>query len=147
MTTLLRLRFAASSAMLILLLGAGAYAADGKQVLEDACSACHVQEGGKFARIDSVRKTPEAWDMTVQRMMRNHHLELTTEDRIAVVRYLAETRGLSVGETEDYRDLRPLPFLCARGPAEALAGRLDETRQLPPRPVPDHRISGAGARP
>lgn len=103
MTTLLRLRLAASSAMLTLLLGAGAYAADGKQVLEDACSACHVQEGGKFARIDSVRKTPEAWDMTVQRMMRNHHLELTTEDRIAVVRYLAETRGLSVGETEDYR--------------------------------------------
>lgn len=76
----------------------------GEEVLKTVCSACHVTNpDGKIERIDAVRKTPEAWDMTVVRMMRNHGVELTPEMRTEVVAYLSDTRGLSVAETEAYR--------------------------------------------
>lgn len=81
-----------------------ALAADGAEVLENTCSACHARnDDGSLDRIDAVRKTPEAWDMTVQRMIRNHNVFLEPEERAAVVRYLADTRGLSVEETEGRR--------------------------------------------
>ncbi|MDN3714210.1 hypothetical protein QWZ10_24775 [Paracoccus cavernae] len=41
--------------------------------------------------------------MTVVRMMRNHEVALSDEERLAVVRYLSDTRGLSVAETEGLR--------------------------------------------
>ncbi len=100
MTSLSRLLLATTAVFL----GAGAArAADGAEVLDYACGACHAREEGGYDRIDAVRKTPEAWDMTVQRMGRNHGVALEPEERAAVVRYLADTRGLSVAETEDWR--------------------------------------------
>lgn len=81
-----------------------ALAVTGDEVLQTVCSTCHVTNAdGSLERIDSVRKTPEAWDMTVQRMMRNHAVVLTPEQRTAVVRTLADTRGLSVAETRGWR--------------------------------------------
>ncbi len=81
-----------------------AWAVSGQDVLENTCAACHVQRpDGGWERIDAARKTPEGWDMTVTRMMRNHGVALTPEERAAVVRYLADTRGLTVAETEGRR--------------------------------------------
>lgn len=81
-----------------------ALAVTGEEVLQNACAACHVKhEDGSWERIDAVRKTPEGWDMTVTRMMRNHGVALEPEERAAVVRYLSDSRGLSLAETEGRR--------------------------------------------
>lgn len=100
-----------------------AVAATGAEVLENTCSACHVKhENGRFERIDAVRKTPEAWDMTVVRMMRNHGVALTGEEKAAVVRYLSDTRGLSLAETEGWRYiLEREPVASDNGPDELMS--------------------------
>ena len=51
---------------------------DGEAVLNARCAACHERtaEGG-LARIKDQRKTPEAWDMTIARMMHMHGVEVT----------------------------------------------------------------------
>ena len=83
---------------------APALAVSGPEVLETACAACHVQhEDGSWERIDAVRKTPEGWDMTVTRMTRNHGVALTPEERASIVRYLSDTRGLTLAESSERR--------------------------------------------
>lgn len=86
------------------LAAAPALAVSGEDVLQNACAACHVKhEDGRWERIDAVRKTPEGWDMTVTRMMRNHGVALEPQERAAVVRYLSDTRGLTPEEAEGRR--------------------------------------------
>lgn len=100
--TRLALRF--SCAALVLAVAPFVSAQSGEDVLKTVCAGCHLKrEDGTYERIDAARKTPEAWDMTVVRMMRNHHVPLSEEDRTGVVRYLASTRGLSVEETQGRR--------------------------------------------
>lgn len=104
MKSITRLALASSCAFGFGALALPAFAVTGAEVLENTCSACHVTgDDGKIDRIDSVRKTPEAWDMTVTRMIRNHGVGLTDEERVAVVRYLSDTRGLTFAESEPYR--------------------------------------------
>lgn len=104
MKSITRLALASSCAFGFGGLALPAFAVTGAEVLENTCSACHVTgDDGKIDRIDSVRKTPEGWDMTVTRMIRNHNVGLTDEERVAVVRHLANTRGLSLAEAEAYR--------------------------------------------
>lgn len=109
-------------ALLALCLAPAAVARDGAEVLENVCSSCHAKtEDGGYERIDAVRKTPEAWDMTVVRMMRNHAVVLTDEDRIAVVRYLSETHGLTVAETDGWRYiLEKEPVASDAGPDQLM---------------------------
>ena len=86
------------------LAAAPALAVSGEDVLQNACAACHVRhEDGRWERIDAVRKTPEGWDITVTRMMRNHGVALEPQERAAVVRYLSDTRGLTPEEAEGRR--------------------------------------------
>ena len=97
-------------------------AVTGEEVLQNACAACHVQhEDGRWERIDAARKTPEGWDMTVTRMMRNHGVALEPEERAAIVRHLSDTRGLSLAETEERR------YILEREPVawDDLAGDVD----------------------
>lgn len=104
MKSITRLALRSSCAALVLAVAPFASAQSGEEVLKNVCAACHLKrEDGTYERIDAVRKTPEAWDMTVVRMMRNHHVPLSPEDRTGVVRYLASTRGLSVAETQGWR--------------------------------------------
>lgn len=104
MKSLKHLALVSSCAGFFLSLPIDASAQTGEDVLKNVCAACHLKrEDGNLERIDSVRKTPEAWDMTVVRMMRNHNVPLSQEDRTEVVRYLASTRGLSVEETQGRR--------------------------------------------
>lgn len=108
---------------LALCAAAPALAVSGEEVLESACAACHVQnQDGTWERIDAVRKTPEGWDMTVTRMMRNHAVALEPEERAAVVRYLSDTRGLSLAETEAWRYiLEREPVAQDNGPNEQMS--------------------------
>ena len=87
-----------------LALAAPALAETGQEVLDTVCAACHAKgPDGQYSRIDQSRRTPEGWDMNVVRMIRNYGLNLSDEDRAAVVRHLADTRGLSIEETEGFR--------------------------------------------
>lgn len=78
--------------------------ADGETLLRQKCGACHERrDDGTYTRIDDARRTPEGWDMTLVRMMRDHTVDMTATERRALVRHLADTRGLSLAETQGYR--------------------------------------------
>src|SRR5690606_30466082 len=66
----------------------------GREVVENTCVACHApDESGALSRISAVRKSPEGWDMTIARMIVAHGLEISSEDRRAAVKYLADSHG------------------------------------------------------
>jgi quinohemoprotein amine dehydrogenase len=68
-------------------------------LLQTSCGGCHpASTPGHFARISDIRKSPEGWLMTVFRMQQVHGLQVTTADRDAIVRYLADTQGLAPSE-------------------------------------------------
>ena len=100
------------------LLAGGALAApmSGPEILKNQCGPCHLQ-GGKLQRIDNLRKSPEGWDMTIARMYLWHRDEfragtkaITKEDRLTLVKYLADKQGLAPEESAPYR------FLLERRP-------------------------------
>ncbi|MED0675960.1 quinohemoprotein amine dehydrogenase subunit alpha [Aneurinibacillus thermoaerophilus] len=71
-----------------------------KQV-EASCMGCHaVDENGKLARIEYMRKTPEGWSQTIARMERIHGLKLTDEQRRQLIQDLSAERGLAPEEAE-----------------------------------------------
>ncbi|GAA0783990.1 quinohemoprotein amine dehydrogenase subunit alpha [Marinobacterium sediminicola] len=84
-------------------------AQDAQQIIRDRCLACHTETGSaeapSFSRISEQRKTPEGWLMTINRMTHLRGLELTREEKRALVKHLADTQGLAPEETEGYRYL------------------------------------------
>ncbi|MDO5620018.1 MAG: quinohemoprotein amine dehydrogenase subunit alpha [Paracoccus sp. (in: a-proteobacteria)] len=99
-----------------------AHAASGEEIVSTLCGACHEQTATGWDRIDSVRKTPEGWDMTVRRMIHNFHIGGVSDDEIAaVVAYLSDTQGLSVAETQGRRYiLEREPVASDQGPTEQM---------------------------
>jgi len=90
--------------------------ASGPEILKNQCGPCHLQ-GGKLQRIDSMRKSPEGWDMTIARMYQWHKDDfragtkaISKEDRLTLVKYLADRQGLAPEEAAPYR------FLLERRP-------------------------------
>ena len=82
-----------------------AAAADtGAQILAGSCAGCHQPTAtDPYARISSIRKTPEGWLMTIFRMQHLHGVKLEDADRDTLVRYLADTQGLAPSETTPAR--------------------------------------------
>ncbi|SIQ15787.1 quinohemoprotein amine dehydrogenase subunit alpha [Marinobacterium stanieri] len=84
-------------------------AQDAQQIIRDRCLACHTESGTaeapSFSRISEQRKTPEGWHMTLNRMIHLRNLQISTEEKRALVKYLADTQGLAPEETEGYRYL------------------------------------------
>ena len=72
----------------IALTGAGAAvrAQDAEAILNGKCAACHERTDAGLARIKDQRKTPEAWDMTIVRMMQLHGVEVSDAERAALVK-------------------------------------------------------------
>jgi quinohemoprotein amine dehydrogenase len=88
------------------LVGGGAQAQSRVNVpnlMAERCSICHADDRGRLQRIEAQRKTPEGWLMTVVRMQRMHNLELSDDERRALVKYLADTRGLAPSESAPAR--------------------------------------------
>lgn len=119
----------------------GALAADAseppsaKAVMAEKCTQCHtVEADGGLSRISHIRKTPEAWDMTIQRMIGWHNLQIDTADRARVVKYLSDTQGLAPEETEGHRwalEQRPnMPIPEASEQETAICGRCHSTARL-----------------
>ena len=83
--------------------GDGAHAQEASSILNGKCAACHERVDGGLARIKDERKIPEAWDMTIVRMMQLHGVEVTDDERAVLVKHLADTQGLAPSETEGFR--------------------------------------------
>lgn len=76
----------------------------GHKLVETVCAGCHAPgDNGVPSRIGDARKSPEGWDMTLARMMIFHGLELSADDRRAIVKYLSDTRGLAPSESAPFR--------------------------------------------
>ncbi|MGE4632966.1 MAG: quinohemoprotein amine dehydrogenase subunit alpha, partial [Planctomycetota bacterium] len=68
-------------------------------LIEERCVVCHVRDDeGKMTRISYMRKTPEAWEISIKRMVRLYFVSLTPEEAKETVRYLSEEHGLSHAE-------------------------------------------------
>ncbi|MAD46947.1 MAG: quinohemoprotein amine dehydrogenase subunit alpha [Oceanospirillaceae bacterium] len=77
---------------------------DAVSIINDKCVACHAKESDtSWSRISHMRKTPEGWLGTIGRMQVMHGLEISSEERATVMKYLADTQGLAPSETEGYR--------------------------------------------
>ncbi|HUP52741.1 MAG TPA: quinohemoprotein amine dehydrogenase subunit alpha [Longimicrobiales bacterium] len=75
------------------------------------CSSCHAQdEEGRLSRISWMRKTPEGWQTSLQRMVALHGVSVSPEAARRIVRYLADEQGLAPEE------LRPGLFEVERRP-------------------------------
>jgi quinohemoprotein amine dehydrogenase len=70
-------------------------------LVRDRCGACHaVDSEQRMSRISYVRKTPEGWEETIQRMMRLHGLSLTPADGRKIEQYLSDSHGLTASELQ-----------------------------------------------
>jgi len=68
-------------------------------LVKSACGACHEQDdSGRMTRISYERKTPEAWELTLKRMMRTGRVQLSPEQAKEIVRYLGDEHGLAPAE-------------------------------------------------
>lgn len=78
----------------------------GAALLQDRCAACHAAEkGGKLDPIESQRKTPEGWEMTLDRMIRLYGVRFQPEEGGKLVKYLSDQYGLAPAEVEPYREV------------------------------------------
>ncbi len=74
------------------------------ELLNAYCGGCHTRTtAGGLSRISNMRKTPEGWDMTIARMMIYHQVEVPTNVRRVLVKYLADRQGLAPAETASHR--------------------------------------------
>lgn len=84
--------------------GASAAAQSGEALVNARCVVCHQRDAnGEPSRLKGERKAPEAWLMTVNRMEVAHSVRLTDDERSAIVKYLADTRGLAPSEATQGR--------------------------------------------
>ena len=99
-----------------------AFAQDGAALVNARCGVCHEERAdGSRNRISDARKTPEAWDMTLVRMINIHGVKLTADERRTLVQYLSDTQGLAPSESEGYRYvLEKTPGVTDTGPTDDL---------------------------
>ncbi|GGO79279.1 hypothetical protein GCM10011348_13170 [Marinobacterium nitratireducens] len=100
----------AGPALALAVMAAPALAATeaGEELIRNNCLACHSDTGNSetpFSRISEQRKTPEGWLMTINRMQELRGAQISTEDKRALVQYLADHQGLAPSEAEPYRYL------------------------------------------
>ena len=94
---------------------ASGYPIDDATVVAE-CSRCHTQDDeGRLSRISWLRKTPEGWQTSLQRMVALHGVDPDAEAARRIVRYLANRQGLAPEE------LRPGLYEVERRPWSTLA--------------------------
>ncbi len=83
----------------------------GSEVINTKCIACHTGNLEKgLSRISDLRKTPEGWFMSVNRMQRAHGLQLTKSEEADVIKYLSDNQGL----TQD--EIKPFKYILEKEP-------------------------------
>ena len=84
----------------------------GAKLIRFNCLGCHISTNEGLSRISYQRKTPEGWEMTVNRMRLMHGLKINKHDLDIkgsglheIVKYLADNQGLAPSETQGVRYL------------------------------------------
>ncbi|MEY8200537.1 MAG: quinohemoprotein amine dehydrogenase subunit alpha [Colwellia sp.] len=84
----------------------------GAKLIRTNCTGCHVPTDEGLSRISYQRKTPEGWEMTINRMRLMHGLSIYKGDVDVkgsgvheMVKYLADNQGLAPSETQGVRYL------------------------------------------
>jgi len=84
----------------------------GAKLIRANCLGCHVSTDEGLSRISYQRKTPEGWEMTINRMRLMHGLKINKGDLDIkgsglheIVKYLADNQGLAPSETHGVRYL------------------------------------------
>ncbi len=96
----------AGFAALALSAGPVAAAEGGEALIRKNCTSCHTEERpGAFSRIEGQRKTPEGWQMSINRMEHHNGLRIPAADKRTIIQYLADTRGLAPAEAAPWRYL------------------------------------------
>jgi quinohemoprotein amine dehydrogenase len=100
------------AALITLLVSMGFFASSAMAFGKDSltwqkCTGCHEPEGGKIARVEEIRTTPEEWVVIVDRMVRLHGMELKPSEMNPLIKELCSTQGLTSEEAEkvSYLDL------------------------------------------
>jgi quinohemoprotein amine dehydrogenase len=109
--------------------------APGLATLRTYCAACHQPTASEpFARVSSIRKTPEGWLMTIVRMQQLHGVQLPDGARETLVAYLADTQGLAPSETAGARfalERRPnVPDLTLPGELQVMCARCHSAARI-----------------
>ena len=91
------------SAAILMAVGGGTLAHADQALVADYCGACHTETDSGLSRISEQRKSPEGWLMSIVRMQQQRGLDISAEDRRAIVQYLSDTQGLAPSETEGFR--------------------------------------------
>ncbi|QAX32448.1 quinohemoprotein amine dehydrogenase subunit alpha [Leisingera sp. NJS204] len=99
----MQLRPRGLTAALLISAASPAPALASEELVQNICSSCHTAEDGGLSRISGQRKTPEGWMMTIVRMQQAHGLEISPEDRRAIVQHLSDSQGLAPSETAPFR--------------------------------------------
>ncbi len=109
-------------AALLLTAPAAGLAQSDESLVNARCAACHEgRADGTLTRVHDARKTPEAWDMTLVRMMNVHGVKLTSEERRRMVKHFSDILGLAPSETTGYRYvLEKTPGVTDSGPTDDL---------------------------
>ena len=69
------------------------------EVTRADCGGCHIpDEEGRMSRISYIRKTPEGWQQTIKRMVREQDVDLDPVRARAIVKYLSNDHGLAPDE-------------------------------------------------
>lgn len=84
----------------------------GAQLIRANCTSCHTPTNEGLSRISYQRKTPEGWEMTINRMRIVHGLKINKAGIDVkgsglhdMVKYLADNQGLAPAETSGVRYL------------------------------------------
>lgn len=129
----------------LMMIGASTAAAEmtGQQIMKNRCVACHSvdDEDQTYSRISDQRKSPEGWHMTLNRMENHRGLELPSDEKQVLIKYLADQQGLAPEEARPYRymleqdanrieDADPaLAEMCVRCHSEARIGLQRRTKE------------------
>lgn len=78
----------------------GAMAFSQDSLVVKKCTSCHEQTGGKIAKVEEVRTTPEEWTVIVDRMSRLYGMTLAKGEMDTLLKELCATQILSPEELD-----------------------------------------------
>ena len=81
-------------------LASGAMAFSTDSLTMEKCTDCHAVKGGKIARIEEIRSTPDEWGVIIDRMARLYGMDLNEGERDILLKEICETQILSPEELE-----------------------------------------------
>ncbi|HTS47026.1 MAG TPA: quinohemoprotein amine dehydrogenase subunit alpha [Bryobacteraceae bacterium] len=97
----MRLAFLAAGLILSAALSSGQGLPVTNDLVRRSCGPCHQSDSQqRMSRISYVRKTPEGWEETIQRMARLHGFSAAPADARKIEQYLSASHGLVASELE-----------------------------------------------